>query len=143
MIEIQNDGPRIVSTNYWSTPHAAQGFFYLSWNAGAARLLVPRPQVAAIAEMQTADYVILTRGPWPEAGDRMRWELLFEDHGPSPYAVHLVPEMSDRVIPPSDIGRRVAFSAWTEAGHALQLSGRVRSAKRLPCLKRWESAGRA
>ena len=142
MFEIVNDGPLIASTTYWRTPHAAKGFFYLSWNAGAARLLVPAPQAAAIPDMKAAEYVILTRGPWPQAQNRMSWELLFEDHSDNPFAIHLVPEMSDRAIPPSDIGRHVAFSAWTEKGCAIEMPGRVRSAKALPYLRPWSSVGR-
>lgn len=41
MITISNDGQKIVSTNYWDTEHAKRGFLYLSWNAGAGRLLLP------------------------------------------------------------------------------------------------------
>lgn len=77
MIEIRNDGPLIESTNYWATDLAAKGMFYISWNAKTARLLVPPSQAPAIPEMETAEYVIITRGPWADAGGRMAWELLF------------------------------------------------------------------
>ncbi len=143
MIEIHNDGSMIVSTNYWSREHARKGHFFLSWNAGTARLLVPPMQEPALADMRTAEYVIITRGPWPQAGGRMGWELLFEDHSQSPYAVHLLAEQSDRAIPPADIGRHLKFSAWTEAGLALELPARLRAAKQIPHLKPWANQGRA
>ncbi len=38
-IEIGNKGTEIVKTNYWQLEPAKKGFCYLSWNAGAARLL--------------------------------------------------------------------------------------------------------
>jgi hypothetical protein len=40
---IENRGPAITRTNYWSTPHAADGYLHLSPNAGALRILVPPP----------------------------------------------------------------------------------------------------
>jgi hypothetical protein len=143
MFEIVNDGPRIASTTYWRTDHAARGLFYLSWNAGAARLLVPAPQAAAITDMKTAEYVILTRGPWPAAQNRMSWELLFEDNSVNPFAIHLVPEMSDRAIPPDDYGRTVRLTIWTERGCALDLPGKIRAADALPCLKEWSTGSAA
>ena len=48
MIMIGNDGPLIARTNYFETELAKNGYFYLSWNAGAARLLVPESQNAFI-----------------------------------------------------------------------------------------------
>ncbi|MDX9788933.1 MAG: hypothetical protein RBT11_19320 [Desulfobacterales bacterium] len=39
LIQISNDGPEILSTNYWETEHAKKGFLYMSINAGAFRLL--------------------------------------------------------------------------------------------------------
>jgi len=38
---IENDGPDIVTTNYWTTEHEQRGLFYVSINAGTCRLLVP------------------------------------------------------------------------------------------------------
>ena len=42
LITIENNGPGILSTNYWGTPHAEKGYCYLSINAGAFRLLGPQ-----------------------------------------------------------------------------------------------------
>ena len=48
MITITNQGQRITSTNYWDSDNARAGYLYLSWNAGAARLMVPDTQKAVI-----------------------------------------------------------------------------------------------
>ena len=132
-----------------SYPEGLRGDLHRIAELGDARGLeiiqaqAARQGVDLFPDMKTAEYVILTRGPWPQAQNRMSWELLFEDHSDNPFAIHLIPEMSDRAIPPSDIGRHVAFSAWTQSGHVLQLPGRVRSAKSLPDLRPWSTSGRA
>ncbi len=66
MIEIHNDGPRLVSTNYWQTEHADRGLCYMSVNAGCWRLLVPPPAEGWLRDIRTADEVVITRGPWPD-----------------------------------------------------------------------------
>jgi hypothetical protein len=63
MFEIINQGQSIQSTTYWDTDHARAGYFYLSWNAGTARLLVPDIQKPLLREMQGTREVIVSRGP--------------------------------------------------------------------------------
>src|ERR1700744_5802447 len=41
MITIANDGQNLITTNYWDSEYAKMGLIYLTWNAGAARLLLP------------------------------------------------------------------------------------------------------
>lgn len=72
MLIIENQGQAIARTNYWDSDHAKAGYFFLSWNAGAGRLLMPDSQKAALAEMRSAKYVIVSRGPWTDQGGRMR-----------------------------------------------------------------------
>src|SRR5574337_2166358 len=74
-----NRGQEIRETNYWDSIPARAGYFYLSWNAGAGRLLVPDFHRDLLAEMNSAKYVIVSRGPWPEQGGREGLEVLFED----------------------------------------------------------------
>jgi len=106
-IQIENRGQAIVKTNYWDSEYAQAGMFYLSWNAGAARLLVPDAQKLTLPEMRTAKYVIVSRGPWDDHGGRDALELLFEDGSDAPFAVHLVSEQTDRPDPGDGSGRRV------------------------------------
>lgn len=135
MIEIHNNGPAISGTNYWDTEHA--GYFYLSWNAGAARLLVPDTRVGEIAEMRTGEYVILSYGPWTDQGSRPAWELLWEDGSDSPYAIHLVEEQTDRRPPVEDQGGGLIVTAWTRAGLVATWPGKFRRVREIPCLQPW------
>jgi len=133
-ILICNDGPRIQSTNYWATPHAAKGLLYLSWNAGAARLLVPAAQRSALLEMESAEYVAIRVGYWP-AGGGEAFELLFEDRSEAPYAVHLQTVQSDRLPPGAPGAVPVLFSAWTEAGVAFERPAFYQRVAQLPFLQ--------
>lgn len=137
LLTIRNAGQRILVTNYWDNEHAAAGLFYLSWNAGAGRLLVPDSQTAALADMRSAECVIVSRGPWPQAGKAEALELLFEDHSDSPFAIHLGAEQTDRLIPDIQQGGGFVIAAWTRAGEQLRLPGKYRRVARLPCLDPW------
>lgn len=70
MLTIGNRGQAILATNYWGSDHAARGLFFLSWNAGAGRLLVPDSQKHALREMRGAREVLVSRGPWTDQGGR-------------------------------------------------------------------------
>lgn len=142
-IELQNNGQEIISTNYFDTTHAQRGYFYLSSNAGAFRLLVPDGQIPVIEECKTATEVIISRGPWPEQGRQDAIEILFEDRSDSPYAIHLSSEQVDRL--PLDQDQdirgqppRWRFAAWARAGKALELPCRYRRVKEIPCLRKWQ-----
>jgi len=54
MIHIANDGQAVVSTSYWSTPHADAGYLYVSINAGAIRVLVPAATAYLLDELPPA-----------------------------------------------------------------------------------------
>lgn len=141
-IEIKNEGQDIVSTNYWETEHARRGLYYLSINAGVFRLLVPDAQVAEVADWLSAHEVIISRGPWPDAGKSDALEILFEDDSESPYVIHLSGEQIDRMPLDTDSDHkgnppRWKFSAWTQKGKVMELPCRYRLVKELPFLKKW------
>jgi len=138
MIEITNDGPSIVSTNYFDTEHAEKGFFYLTWNAGVGRILVPDVQLSALNEMETADFVIVSRGSWADQNDREALELLWEDSSKSPYVITLVTEQCDRLLPDTDQGGGFKIAAWTRSGIANEWPGKYREVENLPFLKSWK-----
>lgn len=139
MLTIVNQGQAIASTNYWDSAHARAGYFYLSWNAGAARLLVPDAQKSALREMRVAQYVIVSRGPWSDQGGRDALELLWEDGTDTPFAIHLVAEQTDRWVPESDQGSGLVVTAWTRGGLKGRWPGRYRVVPRIPCLDAWSS----
>ena len=139
MLEIRNQGQAITSTNYWDSDHAKAGYFYLSWNAGAARLLIPDNQKVALREMKTAHEVIISRGPWSDQGGRDALELLFEDGSDNPYSLLLVAEQCDRLIPATDQGGGFVVTAWTRGGVKGRWPGKYRVVPALPCLEPWQA----
>src|SRR3990167_2306796 len=113
ILTIENDGPRIVRTNYWSSEHAARGAFYVSVNAGAFRVLVPEAVRDVVAEMRTAKEVVISRGPWPAERRDDALELLFDDGSASPFALHIGVEQIDRLPSAQDDGRSdLRCPAW-------------------------------
>lgn len=137
MLQISNKGQAIASTNYWNGDHAKAGLLYLTWNAGAGRLLLPDSQKSMLPEMRSAKYVIVSRGPWTDQGGRDALELLFEDDTDSPFCVHLVAEQTDRLIPETEQGAEFVITVWTRGGEKLRLSGKYRTVETLPCLDKW------
>ena len=131
---ITNRGPDITSTDYWDSTQADNGFFYLSWNAGHGRLLVPKPHEREIKYMASASMCIVSRGLWTDQGNREAWELLFEDGSDSPYCVHLGVDMSDRLLPDSDQGGGFNITLWTRKGLQGSLPGKYRRVATLPNL---------
>ncbi|MBW7903130.1 MAG: hypothetical protein H3C26_16755 [Rhodocyclaceae bacterium] len=137
MLTIKNAGQRIVETNYWDSEHARRGYCYLSWNAGAARLLLPDALKGELREMNGAHCVIVSRGPWHEQGGREALELLFEDGSDNPYCLHLVAEQTDRLLPEDNQGGGFVITVWTRGGEKLRLPGKYRTVAAVPCLDPW------
>lgn len=136
-ITIENAGQRIVSTDYWDSDHAKAGFCFLSWNAGAARLMLPDTQKPMLRDMKTAGYVVISRGPWADQGGRDALELMFEDESDSPFCLHLVAEQCDRMLPENNQGGGFVVTVWTRGGEKLRLPGKYREVSALPCLDPW------
>ena len=137
MIEIQNDGPFVVSTSYWQTEHARRGLLYVSVNAGAFRLLVPERLASEAPEMcRGAEYVIVTRGKYQ---GRDALEILFEDGSDSPYTIHVDARQVDRLPAPSDEGRTdLRLLVYVHPGMLVcELPARYRRVAGLPHLKPW------
>ncbi len=114
-ILIGNNGPEIASTDYWTTEHALAGLCYLSGNAGALRLLVPKAAEGMLAEMRTGVSVTVKKSI-PES-DRCV-DVVFEDGTDSPFALTLDRKLLDRSL---TLGKRVPFTVWTEQGKELSL----------------------
>ncbi|END9375625.1 hypothetical protein ABMH76_004694, partial [Escherichia coli] len=76
MFFIENEGQAVARTDYWQSVQAQAGYVYLSWNAGAARLLVPDAAKHLLREMRGAEYVIISKGT---LHGRDALELVFED----------------------------------------------------------------
>jgi hypothetical protein len=139
VICIGNRGQAIASTNYWDCQAAKDGIFYLSWNAGAARLLVPDCQKHYVKEMRSAKHVVISRGPMPQHGRSIGLELLFEDNSDQPFVLMIPEDASDRRLPKTDQGSEFFITVWTRGGQKLRLPCRYREVEALPCLKAWAS----
>ncbi len=112
MLKISNDGPLIVSTNFWETELEQLGFLFVSVNAAAIRLLVPRQHEATIKEMATAKIVCLHR---PRNPSRYAFRLLFMDGSDNPFFMDFDERQIDRMPAREDDGREdLEFTAWTQ-----------------------------
>lgn len=138
MLMIRNQGQALLATNYWDSPSAQSGHVYLTWNAGAGRLLVPDSAQDLLAETQNASEVIVSRGSWTAMGGREALELLWEDGSDYPFALHLVKEQTDRLLPDTQQGGGLVIAIWTRAGLFASWPGRYRRVAALPCLQAWE-----
>ncbi len=132
MFKIANAGQAIVETNYFDSEHAKAGYAFMSWNAGAARLLLPDSMCTALAEMREANMVIVSRGPW---NGRDALEILFEDDTESPYCLHILRAQTDRSIPEDDQGGGFVLAVWTRSGMALTLPAKYRVVESIPFLQ--------
>jgi len=118
VIQIENDGPSLVSTNYWSTPHAQRGLLYLSGNAGALRLLVPVASGDYLAEMRTGKSVTIE----PSIREPQCIDIVFEDGTDTPFSVSLDRRQCDRALNPGPC----RFMVYTQSGLQLDLHATVR-----------------
>jgi hypothetical protein len=118
---IENDGQEIATTDFYVTEYAKRGFYYLSWNAGAARILVPESRYSDITEMRTGKTVVICLGKWPEQGGILTYSVTFDDGTSSPYVIFIDAEKSsDRILPDSETGREVPLFIYTASGIEVQ-----------------------
>jgi hypothetical protein len=97
VLQINNNGPEVVETNFWNSQFSERGLFYLSANAGAFRLLVPEAQDGTLQEMHTAKEVVITRG-WHDGDRREMVEIMFDDHTDDPFTLWLSLEQTDNRV---------------------------------------------
>ncbi len=137
-IKIENDGQKIIGTNYWNTPNARAGYAYMSLNAGAYRLLLPQSRSEWIKEMATAREVVITRGPWMAQAKIDAFEIMFDDGSKSPFVIDMVPEQWDRTPSDADRGWKGLLHVYTDSSPAPTFTfGRVYYRKgNIPCLKK-------
>lgn len=135
---ILNAGPTVSETDYFDSPAAKAGYLYLSWNAGAARLLVPDSRHGWLNEMATASEVIISRGPWSAARGRDALELLFEDGSDAPFAIRLTMEQTDRLPTEAVITDGLELHVLTRTGQMLRLPARYRRVSAVPCMQPWD-----
>ena len=141
MIRVENHGQLITAVNYWESTVEETGRVWVSVNAGAIRILVPRAMRRIIEDMRTGKEAILSRGPWPQMKLPEAVEILFDDGSDSPFALHLSPESFDALPGEPPPGREWIVSAWDhkkgKPHKALERPCHWRRVPRLPWLKPW------
>lgn len=141
MIHVENHGPLIIATNYWASEYATAGKMFCSVNAGAVRLLLPPSFRPAINAMRAAREVVLSRGPWPEAGVIEAVEIMFDDGSDNPWCAHLTSESFDILPADPPPGREWIISVWIakkEKPHkSLERPCHWRRVPRVPWLRPW------
>lgn len=125
---VQNHGPLITACNYWTLPAAEAGKVYISINAGAFRVLLPRDAEPSLPDMLAARECLVTRAPWPAMRLADAFEFLFDDRTRDPFAFHTSPEALDRLPPDEDIAIPWILSVWTSPRR-----GRPHKALERPC----------
>jgi hypothetical protein len=115
---IGNDGPEILTTDYWETEHAQKGFVYLSGNAGAWRLLVPPSAAWMLPEMRTGHSAYIERSVrTPQC-----WDIVFDDGTESPFSISIDKRQLDRALEPG----AAQLTVWVPAGKTLSLPLEIR-----------------
>jgi hypothetical protein len=144
ILQIENDGPLITSTNFYHTEMARTGKFYLSSNAGAFRLLVPPQHLGAVREMRSARDVVVSRGPMTLQGQQLpdALEVLFDDGSEDPFSMHLSLGQVDRMPLDTDTLQEWTCTVWTHlvgerCRQVLSKPAHYRRVRRLPDLRPW------
>jgi hypothetical protein len=117
LLQIKNDGPNIVETNFWDSDFAVRGLLYLSANAGVLRLLVPDSQLQYLAEMRTGRSAAIERSMF----SRTAVDIVFNDGTQTPFSVAIEPQQTDRTLKPGE----ATLAVWTRAGKQLELPCRI------------------
>lgn len=103
IISIENDGPRLVATNYWEVAeYQAAGKFYLSINERCLRVLVPRSRSADTRDMAAGKIAVLSIGPCKDWGGIEVAHLMFDDSSESPYCLFSELRAFDVLPSPAD-----------------------------------------
>lgn len=98
MLTINNQDIHIVETNYWGGEYDLRGLVYLSANAGALRLLLPRASSTEwLAEIKTGKRCIIEASQRPAYPDYL--DLVFDDGTDNPFVLSIDPaQQCDRQL---------------------------------------------
>ncbi|WP_298624545.1 hypothetical protein [uncultured Legionella sp.] len=116
MYTFENTGVILQRTNYFDSAAAKEGEFYLTWNAGCARLLVPDNQKHLLSEMRQSKFVSISLIPGG-------LEILFDDETDEPFMIQIAQEQTDRVISIDELGKTFQFSVYIRLGEKYAFPG--------------------
>jgi hypothetical protein len=110
---VLSDGPRVVETSYWSSPHARSGYLQISINAGAVRVLVPpaveRRLLSELPPVGTPCRYV------QDARSGMR-RIVYLDDPDAPWVLEVSAAQADRMLPPGEHGRKVRLLWYGQEG---------------------------
>lgn len=109
MFSIINNGGDILSTNYYDSEAAKEGFCLLTGNAGTLRLLVPERFEHCLAEIRTGKKVVIEKSLM----DHRCIDIVFEDGSNSPFFIALDKRLTMNI---GGRKRNVDFAVWTRKG---------------------------
>ena len=109
VLEIKNDNQEIVETNYWSSEYNRRGICYLSFNAGALRILVSAHMKKWIKEMKTGINVLVIR---LDDSDNSYYRIVFDDGSKAPFSILTQIGAADRLLPSSEHGSELVVTVW-------------------------------
>jgi hypothetical protein len=92
----------------------------LTWNAGAARLLVPAKHSFSLLEMKTGKFITIKRDN--EHGTPAL-RIIFDDESDYPYSIILDTKQCDRQVS-CEPSKEFIFSVWTKDGKNFELPGK-------------------
>lgn len=121
-IVIGNSGQSIKTTNYWTSHMAKRGMCFLSINAGAVRLLLPKVLSDSEAEILTGKSVTLEPSVVLAGGT----DVVFDDGTAYPFCISLSPGAMD--FKPRNLMDRdqFPFTVWTETGLLCSFVGKAK-----------------
>lgn len=135
LLKIENNGQEIISTDYFDSEYAKKGYFYLSINAGAFRLLIPPSWERDIDDMKTGKMAIVSFGM--EKGTE-RIEVMFDDSTECPYCISLGMEQIDRKPPKEESSRIMTLIAYSyDLNKEFEMKCGFRYVPTLPYYKPW------
>lgn len=139
MLTFGNRGQKLVETNYWTSEYAKNGLVYVSVNAGAARLLLPRAMEANLPDILCAKEVVISFAGQFDPLRESSIEIMFDDGTESPFCLFISRGQCDRWESVS-AAESIDFSVWTEkGGEVFACEAKVRKVLRIPCLLPWHS----
>ncbi|WP_058532863.1 hypothetical protein [Legionella saoudiensis] len=116
MYTFENTGVILQRTDYFDSQAAKEGEFYLSWNAGCARLLIPDNQKHLLSEMRSTKSVSISLIPGG-------LEIIFDDETDSPFVIQIAKEQTDRIISSDELGNKIQFSVYVRLGEKFAFPG--------------------
>lgn len=145
MLNIVNNDKNIVETNFWNMP-MFQDRFFISFNAGACRILLPPCYEKDLADMKAAKQIVISYGLGSGAmSTTPMYEVMFDDESSCPYCLHSLSGAADRSVSASDHGRKIELSIWLPKPNTGKMQARcvfrrkafIRTPVSIPCLKPW------